>query len=84
MFSAGLEAYVSSVDLEKLPSLFAGHKWLRMLIADFPSDCDLCGEHGEIHTVVMACPMSRKTLLVSVGEVVERNGFVLVDIIPIN
>jgi diphthamide synthase (EF-2-diphthine--ammonia ligase) len=84
MFFAGLKAYVSSVDLEKLPSRFARHKWLRMLIAVFPSDCDPCGEHGEIHTIVMAGPMSQKTVLVSVGEVVEQNGFVLVDIIPIN
>lgn len=84
MFSARLKAYVSSVDLEKLPSRFAGHKWLKMLIADFPSDCEPCGEHGEIHTVVIAGSMSRKTVLVNVGEVVERNGFVLVDIIPIS
>jgi diphthamide synthase (EF-2-diphthine--ammonia ligase) len=33
MLSAGLEAYVSSVDLKKLPSRFAGRKWSRELIA---------------------------------------------------
>jgi len=49
MLSAGLEAYVSSVDLNKLPSRFAGQKWSRDLIAEFPKDCDPCGENGEIH-----------------------------------
>ena len=33
MLSAGLEAYVSSVDLKKLQSRFAGRKWSRELIA---------------------------------------------------
>jgi diphthamide synthase (EF-2-diphthine--ammonia ligase) len=31
MLSAGLEAYVSSVDLKKVPSRFAGQKWSRDL-----------------------------------------------------
>lgn len=84
MLSAGLEAYVSSVDLKKLPSRFAGQKWSRDLIAEFPKDCDPCGENGEIHTVVMGGPMFRKTVLVRVGDIVNWNGFAYADIIPMN
>jgi uncharacterized protein (TIGR00290 family) len=84
MLSAGLEAYVSSVDLKKLPSRFAGQKWSRNLIAEFPKDYDPCGEHGEIHTVVVGGPMFRKTIPVRVGEIVQRNGFAYADIIPMN
>jgi uncharacterized protein (TIGR00290 family) len=84
MLSAGLEAYVSSVDLNKLPSHFAGQKWSRDLIAEFPKDCDPCGENGEIHTVVVGGPMFRNTILVRVGDVVNRNGFAYADIIPVN
>jgi diphthamide synthase (EF-2-diphthine--ammonia ligase) len=84
MLSAGLEAYVSSVDLNKLPSRFAGQKWSRDLIAEFPKDCDPCGENGEIHTVVVGGPMFRNTILVRVGDVVNRNGFAYADIIPVN
>jgi diphthamide synthase (EF-2-diphthine--ammonia ligase) len=40
MLSAGLEAYISSVDLKKLPSHFAGRKWSRDLIAEFPQGTD--------------------------------------------
>jgi uncharacterized protein (TIGR00290 family) len=82
MLSAGLEAYVSSVDLSKLPSHFAGRKWSRDLIAELPRGCDPCGENGEIHTVVVNGPMFRKAVPVRICEVVERNGFAYADIIP--
>jgi len=84
MLSAGLEAYVSSVDLKKLPSHFAGRKWSRDLIAEFPQYLDPCGENGEIHTVAVDGPMFRRPIPVSVGETVERNGFAYADIIPIS
>jgi len=84
MLSAGLEAYVSSVDLKKLQSRFAGRKWSRELIAEFPRDCDPCGENGEIHTVVVGGPIFQKAVPTIVGEIVERNGFAYADIIPIN
>ncbi len=83
MLSAGLDAYVSSVDLKKLPSRFAGRKWSRELITEFPQDCDPCGENGEIHTVVVGGPIFQKTVPTVVGEIVERNGFAYADIIPV-
>ena len=82
--SAGLDSYVSSVDLKKLPSHFAGRKWSRDLITEFPENCDLCGENGEIHTVVVGGPMFPNPIPVKVGEIVERNGFAYADIIPVN
>lgn len=84
MLAAGLEAYVSSVDLKKLPARCAGRKWSRELLKDFPAGTDPCGENGEIHTVVVAGPMFRKAIPVTVGETVERNGFAYADIIPTN
>jgi uncharacterized protein (TIGR00290 family) len=84
MLSAGLDAYVSSVDLKKLPSRFAGRKWSKELIAEFPQGCDPCGENGEIHTVVVGGPMFPKAVPVTIGEIVERDGFAYADIIPIN
>jgi uncharacterized protein (TIGR00290 family) len=84
MLSAGLDAYVSSIDLKKLPLRFAGRKWSRELIAELPQDCDPCGENGEIHTVVVGGPMFRRLISISVGQIVERNGFGYADIIPIS
>ena len=83
MLSAGLDAYISSVDLKKLPSRFAGRKWSRELIAELPQDCDPCGENGEIHTIVVGGPMFRRRIPVRIGEIVERDGFAYADIIPI-
>lgn len=84
MLSAGIEAYVSSVDLKRLPSHFAGRKWSRDLLKEFPQDCDPCGENGEIHTVVVGGPMFTKSIPIKIGEIVERNGFAYADIIPMN
>lgn len=82
MLSAGIDAYVSSVDLKKLPSNFAGRKWSRELIAELPRGCDPCGENGEIHTVVVGGPMFRRPIPIRVGRIVERDGFAFADIIP--
>jgi uncharacterized protein (TIGR00290 family) len=82
MLSAGLEAYVSSVDLKKLPAHFVGRKWSRDLIAEFPQGVDPCGENGEFHTIVAGGPMFAMPISVKVGETVERDGFAYADIIP--
>jgi len=83
MLVSGVEAYVSSVDLNKLPLAFAGSKWSKSMIAEFPPDCDPCGENGEIHTIVTGGPMFRGSIHVRVGEIVEREGFAYADIIPL-
>jgi uncharacterized protein (TIGR00290 family) len=84
MLSAGLEAYVSSVDLKRLPARFAGQRWTEELIAHFPQGIDPCGENGEIHTIVVGGPMFRERVPIRIGDVVERNGFVYADIIPMD
>jgi len=84
MLSAGLEAYVSSVDLGKLPLHFAGQKWSREWIAALPKACDPCGENGEFHTVVTGGPMFGKPIPVRVGEVLERDGFAYAEIVPLS
>lgn len=82
MLSAGLEAYVSSVDLSKLPKEIVGRKWDRQLLDEIPAECDPCGENGEMHTIVVGGPMFKQSISVRVGEIVTRNGFIYADIIP--
>jgi len=84
MLAAGLEAYISSVDLKQLPAHFAGQKWSREVIDAFPEGSDPCGENGEIHTVAVSGPMFLRPIPVSVGETVERDGFAYADIIPMD
>jgi uncharacterized protein (TIGR00290 family) len=84
MLGAGLAAYISSLDLKKLPASFAGRRWSRDLLKELPTGVDPCGENGEFHTVVVGGPMFEKGIEVDVGDVVQRNGFVYADIIPSN
>jgi uncharacterized protein (TIGR00290 family) len=83
MLAAGLEAYISSVDLKKLPASFVGRRWSRDLLEELPAEVDPCGENGEIHTIVVGGPMFKKRIEVEVGEVVQRDGFAYADILPI-
>ncbi len=82
MLAGGLQAYVSSVDLAKLPKEFAGRKWDRQLLRDIPAECDPCGENGEMHTIVTGGPMFTGVIPVRVGEIVTRGDFAYADIIP--
>jgi len=83
MLLAGIEAYISSVDLKKLPASFAGQRLTTDLIAKLPEGIDPCGENGETHTVIVDGPMFWTPVPVRIGEIIERNGFAYADIIPV-
>ena len=82
MLDAGMETYISSVDLKKLPLSFAGRRWTRELLEELPSGVDPCGENGEFHTIVSGGPMFKERIEIAVGEIVQRDGFGYADIIP--
>jgi uncharacterized protein (TIGR00290 family) len=82
MIAGGLETYLATVDLKKLPTSFAGRKFDQALLADFPPGIDPCGENGEFHSCVIAGPMLSRRIEVRVGETVERDGFAYADLLP--
>jgi uncharacterized protein (TIGR00290 family) len=82
MIAGGLETYLATVDLEKLPASFAGSKFDAGLLADFPPGIDPCGENGEFHSCVVAGPMLARKIPVRVGDTVERDGFAYADLLP--
>jgi uncharacterized protein (TIGR00290 family) len=82
MIAGGLETYLATVDLKKLPASFAGRKFDAALLADFPPGIDPCGENGEFHSCVVAGPMFSRRIEVSAGETVERDGFAFADLLP--
>ena len=84
MLAAGLEAYISSVDLKVLPASFAGRRWSRDLLKELPAGVDPCGENGEMHTIVVGGPMFERRIAVEIGAVVARDGFAYADVIPID
>ena len=81
MIESGIEAYVATVDLKKLPAEFAGRKFDRELLADLPKGVDPCAENGEFHTCVVAGPMFARRIPVVTGERVERDGYAYCDLV---
>jgi len=82
MLASGLEAYLATVDMKKMPARFAGRKFDAQLLDDLPEGVDPCGENGEFHTCVVAGPMFRHRLAVTTGERVERDGYAYCDLVP--
>jgi uncharacterized protein (TIGR00290 family) len=80
MLEGGLEAYLTCVDPRVVPASLAGRRFDARLLSDLPPGTDPCGERGEFHTCAVAGPMFKKRLEVSLGETVERDGFVFADL----
>jgi uncharacterized protein (TIGR00290 family) len=81
MIASGLEAYLATVDLKRLPAEFAGRRFDAQLLADLPDGVDPCGENGEFHTCVVAGPMFSHRLAVITGERLQRDGYAYCDLV---
>ena len=78
----GFRARIVCLDPAALDPSFAGRTFDDAFLADLPEGVDPCGENGEFHTFVFDGPIFRRPLAVSVGEVVERDGFWFCDLLP--
>jgi uncharacterized protein (TIGR00290 family) len=83
MIDGGLVAHLTCVDPRKLDRAFAGRRFDHALLADLPAGIDPCGENGEFHTFVSAGPMFHEVVPIRMGEVVDRDGFVFTDMVPV-
>ena len=81
MIAGGLRARLTCVDPKQLAPSFAGREFDTALLDDLPASVDPCGERGEFHTFAYAGPMLRRPIVVDVGEIVERDGFVFADLV---
>jgi len=81
MIDAGVETYLVCVDLKQLAKDFAGRRFDRALLAELPASADPCGEKGEFHSCVVAGPMLKRRIPVTVGATVEREGFAFADLV---
>jgi diphthamide synthase (EF-2-diphthine--ammonia ligase) len=80
MIASGVRAKLTCVDPRKLDPAFAGRDFDTTLLQDLPQRVDTCGENGEFHTFVYAAPVFREPIAVECGSIVERDGFVFVDV----
>jgi uncharacterized protein (TIGR00290 family) len=79
----GFRAIVCTVDPKKLDKRFCGAEFDGSFLSEIPDTVDPCGENGEFHTFVYDGPIFKDRLRISIGEIVERNGFYFADIIPV-
>jgi uncharacterized protein (TIGR00290 family) len=82
MIECGLIAHLVCLDPKQIPTSFAGRRFDTALLEEIPAHVDPCGENGEFHTVVTQGPMFSAPIGVSIGQTVERDGFVFTDVIP--
>lgn len=81
MIAAGVKAKLTCVDPSKLDKSYAGRDFDLELIESLPAHIDPCGENGEFHTFVSDAPVFAAPIQVTVGEIVERDGFVFADVL---
>ncbi len=82
MVDAGLGARITCIDPKRMPRRFIGREFDAELLEELPAGVDPCGEHGEFHTFAHRGPMFREPVLVELGEIVERDGFLYADLLP--
>lgn len=83
MIASGVKAKITCVDPSKLPASFAGREFDEPFLADLPHSINPCGENGEFHSFVYDAPVFSSPIAVRDGEIVERDGFVFADVIPL-
>ena len=81
MIEGGLRAKITCIDPSKLDKSYAGCNFDLQFIHAIPQHIDPCGENGEFHSFVYDAPVFSSPILIDVGEVVERDGFVFADVV---
>jgi uncharacterized protein (TIGR00290 family) len=70
----GYRAILTCVDTTQIRAHFAGREFDASLLAELPATADPCGENGEFHTCVYAGPIFRRSVALTRGERVRRDG----------
>ncbi|KAA6464807.1 adenine nucleotide alpha hydrolase [Acidobacteria bacterium AB60] len=83
MIAGGLHAKLVCVDSRQLDARFAGREFDLSLLAELPTAVDPCGERGEFHSCVYDGPMFAHPIAFEPGEVVNRDGFIYADFLPV-
>jgi uncharacterized protein (TIGR00290 family) len=81
MVAAGLRSRLTCVDPAQLDRSFAGREFDAQLLRDLPASVDPCGERGEFHSFAYKGPMFAREVPVTLGVIVERDGFVFADLV---
>lgn len=83
MIASGVRAVVTCVDPQQIPASLIGREFDEAFLKQLPPSADPCGENGEYHTFCYDGPIFAHPIPVRTGEVVERDGFVYVDVLAL-
>lgn len=83
MIDSGLKARVTCLDPRLVDRKWAGDVYSNELLDGLADEIDPCAERGEFHTFAFDGPMFDFPVRHSVGETVERDGFVFTDLLPL-
>jgi uncharacterized protein (TIGR00290 family) len=83
MIAGGLRAQITCIDPRCLPASLAGREYNSGFVNSLPAGVDPCGENGEFHSFAFDGPMFSRRVDFTVGETVERDGFVFTDLLPV-
>ncbi|HEY7450429.1 MAG TPA: hypothetical protein VH702_19895 [Vicinamibacterales bacterium] len=84
MLAGGLRAKVTCLNPRVVSRSVAGREFDADFLDELPETVDPCGERGEFHTFAYAGPMFDAPIAVTNGEIVERDGFVFADLLPVS
>jgi uncharacterized protein (TIGR00290 family) len=79
----GFRARVVCLDPRRVSPSLAGREYDAEFLAELPAGVDPCGENGEFHTFVYDGPVLRAPVPWRLGQIHDRDGFVLADLRPI-
>ena len=79
----GVRAVITCVDPKQLSPSFVGRTFDVEFLKELPPGVDPCGERGEFHTFVFDAPDFSSPIDIETGEIVDRDGFVFCDVLPI-
>lgn len=84
MIDGGIKAVITCIDPRKLAKNFVGQTYNQTFLNALPDEVDPCGENGEFHSFVFDAPMFKEQIDISVEGIVERDGFIFADVLPIH
>jgi uncharacterized protein (TIGR00290 family) len=84
MTAGGLRAQITCVDPRCLPAALAGREYDDDFLKALPAEVDPCGENGEFHSFAFDGPMFNRRVEFTIGDTVERDGFVFTDLAPVS
>ena len=82
MIDSGLRTVITCINPKQTPKEFIGREFDDSFLDSLPETIDPCGENGEFHSFVFDGPMFNEKIEIVVGDVVQRDDFIFVDVLP--